>query len=241
MNSQDFESSIKCAVDKALRFADERFPDAVAVFLGGSWANGTAHANSDLDIVVFDETAEDVSFEGVEFEDTVVEVCVVPPRATEAFFNESAKYRSAPVPAQVAKGLLVQGNSGIASEVRRFAEDALARGPVPLAESEILDLRYDITLLRDDLAYASEEVIIGLAALAHTQLSQAVLDVAGAWRAKRKALRRAVANIDAEFAEQLDDALIQACSGDVQPMVNLCTKMLKRLGGPYRTYPRFSA
>jgi hypothetical protein len=123
----------------------------------------------------------------------------------------------------------------------RIAEDALTRGPAPLTESERLDLRYDITLLRQDLAHAPSDAAISLAALAHTQLSRAALDIAGAWRAERKALRRAVANIDAEFVGQLDDALTQACAGKVQPMIDLCTKVLERLGGLQRTYPRFSA
>jgi hypothetical protein len=229
------------AVGKAYSFANERFPQAVAVFLGGSWANGNAHPNSDLDIVVFDETATEISFEGVDFQGAVVEVCVIPPKAAKEFFHESTKYRSAPVPAQVAKGQLIKGNPEIAEEMRRLAGDVLARGPVPITEAERLDLRYELTLLREDLAHASSEAIISLCALAHTQLSRAILDLAGAWRAERKALRRAVANIDAEFVERLDDALTQGCRGEVQPMISLCTKVLDRLGGPCRTYPRFSA
>jgi hypothetical protein len=232
---------IQQAIAKAYRFTDERFPNATTVLLGGSWASGLAHSDSDLDIVVFDDTAGDVSFEGVEYQGTIVEVCVVPPKKAEEFFLGSTKYRSAPIPYQVAMGMLVKGDAAIADKMRRSAEDALAKGPMPLTESERLELSYDITCLRNDLAHASIATIPSLAAIAHTQLSLAVLDIEGGWRAKRKALRRAVATIDAEFAAQLDDALVNACSGDNQPMVDLCTWMIDRLGGPCRTYPKFSA
>ena len=234
------EDDFARAIENARRLADERFPNATTVFLGGSWASGTAHADSDLDIVVIDETAATVSFEGIEFQNGIVEVCVIPPSRAATFFQESAKYRSAPVPAQVAKGLLIKGKTHYADEIRRIAEDVLAKGPVPLTEAELLELRYDITLLREDLAHASPDAFISLGALAHTQLSRAFLDMKGAWRAERKALRHAVVSIGAEFALQLDEALAQACAGNVQPMITLCTEVLSRLGGSCRTYPLFS-
>ena len=228
------------AVAAARAFAAERYPAASLVFLGGSWASGSDHPDSDLDVVIVDDTAEGVSFEGTTFQGFVVEACVLPSALAAPFFSGSAEHRSAPVPPQVSDGLLVVGNEDSASVIRRSANDAIAAGPKPLSEEEIAELRYELSLLLVDLQHAGPEVLTGVAAFTHVALSKALIDLSRAWRADRKSLRKAVAALDPNFANELDAALIEACAGHRGPIVALCERILGYVGGSQRTYTRFT-
>lgn len=225
----------------AERYAAAHFPKALAVLLGGSWARGEAHADSDLDIVILDETVDRVLFEGVQFEDWIVDVCALNPGHAQVFFDDSARYRDAPIPRQVVDAIVVAGDPSLVERIRELAVDALNRGPEPLSESERIDARFYLTLLRQDLVHASPEALPALAAYAHVQLSKAALDAGRRWRAERKNLRRAVVDLDPGLAKDLDEALAEAVGGRSGPMVELCTRVLSLLGGPLRTYERFSA
>ncbi len=229
------------ALEATRRFVHEHFPKASLVLLGGSWAVGQAHVDSDLDLVVIDESVERVFFEGVAFDGWIVEVCAISPNYVQTFFENSAKYRSAPVPGQVIDAVLVKGTPSIADTIRALAKKVLAGGPTPLTDAERSEVRYDTTLLRNNLQHASKEALPALSAIAHTQLSRAVLDAADRWRGERKALRRLVRGVDAVLSDRLDAALFSGCEGDSRPMIEVCNIVLDQLGGPLRTYPRFSA
>lgn len=222
-------------------YADVHFPDALAVFLAGSWARNRAHADSDLDIIVIDRTVNRVMFEGTQYNGWIVDVCAINPDHTKSFFYGSAYYRSAPVPCQLADSILVRGNRFIAEQIRRQAIEAMERGPVPISDSDRLEMRFDLTLLYQDIAHAPPEDLPSLAAYTHTQLSRAVLDANRCWRAERKALHRAVAELDPSFAQRLDHALVEAIRGNPTPMIEACWEVISLLGGPQRTYERFSA
>jgi predicted nucleotidyltransferase len=235
------DEKTKHIAELARRFADATHPRAAAVFLGGSWARGTAHERSDIDVVIFDDTEEAVSFEGLQFEGVVVEVCSMPTRAAETLFAKSIKRRSPIIPDQVANGLLVKGEPAEADAMRALAAKFLADGPPALSESAREDLRFEITVLREDIERASGPELAALAALAYGDLARAVLDVTGAWRTARKSrLRGLLASADPYFCDRLDRALAAAVHGENGPMVEACTEILGRLGGPQRTYSRFT-
>lgn len=164
---------------------------------------------------------------------------VLPPKLIEKFFRNSAAHRSAPVPLQVESGLLIRGDSEAAKPVRQAARQVLEQGPEAISPADLQELRYDLTLLEIDLAYAMNQTRSALAATAHHTLSKAILDLNQCWRAERKALRAAVAKVDPQFAQALDTALLDAWSGDVVPMKGLCRRMLDSIGGAERTYPKF--
>ncbi len=227
------------ALETARRFSEEQFPFASLVLLCGSWATGRAHPDSDLDLVVLDESVERVFFEGISYEGWIIEVCAIGLNYVREFFEESAKYRSAPVPIQVVDGIVVKGSSVIAERVRTLAREVTDCGPGLLSDADRSDTQYDITVLRDDLRHASRDALPALAAYAHVRLSRAVLDASGTWRAERKVLRRAVAKVDSGLADRLDEALLSGCSGDAILLVEICDVILERFGGPSRTYPRF--
>ncbi|MEQ8993948.1 MAG: nucleotidyltransferase domain-containing protein [Pseudomonadales bacterium] len=228
------------AIRTARAFVENRYPTASVAFLGGSWATDTAHSESDLDLVVFDESASEVSFEGVLFNGSVVEVCVLPVAEAESFFSDSARHRSAPIPAQVAGGLLILGDEAHANLLRGVAERTITKGPKPLDQAEKDELRYELSQLLVDLKYQPAEAMTALAAVAHNALSEAMIDLNAGWRAHRKARRKAVSALDSNFVRELDEALVAGCSGDPKPMISLCEDVLELLGGPKRTYPRFT-
>ncbi len=235
------EHTIDQAKETTRRYAAERFPKASVVLLAGSWAGGTAHADSDLDIVIIDETVDRVFFEGTEYGDWIIEVCAVHPSHAESFFSDSSRHRSAPIPHQVSDSTLVAGDPTLADRVRKLATDALTRGPEPISDADRLEARYNLTLLRQNLVHSSADALPALAAYAHVQLSRAALDAARRWRAERKALRSAVMELDPYLARHLDDALADAIHGEPTHMIEACSRVLCVLGGPLRTYERFAA
>lgn len=223
------------------RYAATHFPEALAVLLSGSWARGEAHDGSDLDIIVIDESVERVLFEGAVYENWIIDVCVLNPIHAKTFFEDSAGYRSAPIAHQMSDSILIVGDASLAEQIRVMAIDALAQGPDPISESDRLEMRFYLTLLREDLAHASAETLPALAAYSHVQLSKAVLDLARHWRAERKALRRALVEVDHIFAKRLDDALVDAIQGNPSLMIVACSEVISSLGGSQRTYDRFTA
>jgi len=234
------QDHLRNALETARQFAYEHFPNASLVFLGGSWAVGQAHVDSDLDLVVIDESVEQVFFEGIAFGGWIIEVCAFSPHEVQTFFEGSAKYRSAPVPGQIVDALLVKGTSSLADSIRALAKRVLTDGPAPLTDAERSEVRYDITLLKNDLQYVAPEALPALSAMAHTKISQAILDAAGRWRGERKTLRKFVMAVDADLSHRLDAALLSGCGGDSRLMIEICNIVLERLGGPLRTYPKFS-
>jgi hypothetical protein len=211
------------------------------VLLSGSWAKGEAHSDSDLDIVIIDETIERVVFEATQYEDWIIDVCVLNPSHAKTFFENSAKYRSAPIPHQIADSVLVTGDTSLAERIRGLAIEALVQGPEPIPDGIRTEIQYSLTLLRDDIIHASEEALPALAAYAHVQLSKTMLDLGRHWRAERKGLRRTLLDKNRRFAKHLDDALVEAVQGNPNKMIRLCNEVLSTLGGPVKTYDRFSA
>ncbi|MCB0061949.1 MAG: nucleotidyltransferase domain-containing protein, partial [Caldilineaceae bacterium] len=52
------------AISAARRYCAEHYPNAKLVLLCGSWARGTAHGDSDIDIVVLNPGMSELVFEG---------------------------------------------------------------------------------------------------------------------------------------------------------------------------------
>ena len=220
----------------ATRFVQHRCPNACLAFLGGSWARNCPHADSDLDIVAVDPDAREIVFEGVFFESFLVELCIVPAVRLKSFFGDSRLYRSAPVPRQVAEGIVLVGARGAAMEVKGLAVRVLEEGPTALSADENLDVRWNLTCLLADLAHVPPDEALAVAAQCHTQIAKAALDGARAWRGERKALRRAVSATSPMLAEELDEGLRAILDGDRSPLLRLGHRVLTALGGAQRTY-----
>lgn len=233
--------TLEQAKNVVLQYATVHFPNAQAVLLAGSWARGEAHKDSDIDVVIIDEGIDRVIFEGVQFDEWIIEACVLNPRHASTFFTDSAKYRSAPVPHQVVDGVLVHGDPVLTEHLRKQAMTAIDSGPEPIPDTDRSETAFFLTLLQVDLQHASREALPALAAYAHVQLSKAALDARRCWRAESKALRRAVAKLDADLAESLDQALKEAIEGNPNLMIAVCGQVIAMMGGSERTYSRFSA
>lgn len=223
-------------VERARRFVAQRFPDASLVLLCGSWARGDAHEDSDLDLFIVDATVPDLLFEGLRFEEMIIEVCALAPQRVEPFFTGSAQHRSAPVPRQVLDGLVVHGEPRYAAQIKNCAQRILAAGPQALDEPELLELRWRLTALLNDLAHVPTDEVPALAAQCHTQLALAAIDRERGWRGERKTLRRALAEVAPDLVARLDEGLVTACGGDRQQLLTIGRELLAKLGGSQRTY-----
>lgn len=224
------------ALSAARRYCAEHYPDAKLVLLCGSWARGTAHDDSDIDIVVLNPGMSELVFEGATFESWLVEVCALSPERVSDLFDAAKGNRSAPVPHQVLDGVLVLGDEITAKRIKDMALRVISDGPKPLSQEEQLELRWSLTTLLLDLQHAETAELPALAAQCYTDLAMAALDAAKAWRGERKTLRRALAQIYPEMAKRLDEGLRHACQGDPNPLVDVGRAVLKSLGGELRTY-----
>lgn len=224
------------AVDAARRFCEARFAGAALALLCGSWARGSAHVDSDLDLFVLDDGMKEILFEGVQFDDWIVEVCALSTLRMEAFFRSSALHRSAPIPKQVLDGILILGEQDTAAVVKGLAWTVLEEGPQPLSAKENLDLRWNLTCLLSDLSHVADAEVLAVAAQCHSQLALAALDGARHWRGERKALRRTLLTIAPGVVERLDHGLRAAVQGDRLPLLEIGREILGALGGSQRTY-----
>ena len=228
------------AIETAHKYLNKKHPNAEAAFLCGSWAKGTAHENSDIDIIVIDPRLDDVFFEGCEFGGWIIEICSFPESLAQQFFSKSSKSRSAPVPAQLLHGVQIMGEQTIGKTIKQYAADAISKGPTPYTSEELAELRWELTMLLTDLKNDPGQNIISLAALCHSKFSLAILNISGNWRADRKMLSKSLNSHDPVIKISLDQALIEACNGNKQPLVEIGEDVLERLGGPLRTYESFS-
>jgi predicted nucleotidyltransferase len=230
--------TIQDAIDTSRHFVIDKFPHAIVAFLGGSWARGQAHIGSDLDICVVDAKLPKLFFEGLTFENWIIDLCAIPQERVPSFLFDAARYRSAPIPNQIIDALVIYGDPKIGADIKNQAMEVISRGPSPLTPTERTNLQWELTVLVENLRHASSELVISLAAMCHTRLGSAILDIAGTWRADRKALPHTLRSIDPKFSDRLDQALRLACTGKATEMIEIGYEVLSRLGGPLRTYPK---
>ena len=188
-----------------------------------------------------DPGLDDVYFEATLFEGWIVDICSFPPELASKFFGNSARYRSAPIQAQLLYAEQILGERALGERIQRQAADALSAGPLPLTAAESADLRWDLTMLLTDLRHVPDNGLVSLAALCHSQFGLAMLDASGNWRADRKSLSRSLDSHDADFKRRLDEALTSACNGERDLLIGIGEDVLAKLGGPQRTYERFGA
>lgn len=145
-------------VDEARTFVAERYPDAVAAFLGGSASSGTARPSSDLDVVVIlGSPWEDVAFvETVTHRDRLVEAFVYGTTGLHLWLEKGRAGRRPVVDRLVGEGVPLLGTA-LEGELGAASREALAAGPRPIEDDELRLRRYALSALLDDLADAADD------------------------------------------------------------------------------------
>jgi hypothetical protein len=205
----------------------ERFPGALAAFLGGGVLSARRTATSDLDIVVLLDGPPAPYRESLRWRGWPVELFVHDPASIEHWFGRDTARRKANLARMIADGVSLTDRDGAAGPITERARSVLAAGPLPLSPPELELRRYGLTDLLDDLAGstdAGETAFIGRDVLVQT--AELAVLLAGSWLGSGKWLLRELRAADPALAA----GLLAAIDNPVR-LSALADQVLGRAGG----------
>ncbi|WP_431945787.1 nucleotidyltransferase domain-containing protein [Actinacidiphila sp. bgisy167] len=221
----------------------ERFPDALAGFLGGSTARGEGTATSDLDVVVVLGPPAACRAESLTWGSWPVELFVHTPESAHAFMGWDRDRGSGTLAFMCARGAILLDRDGTAARLRDSAERILAAGPPPVADAVRDHRRYHVTDLRDDLLGArDEDELLAVAATLLDRAAELLLGTRGHWRGGGKWLPRRLREAEPELAGLLLGGYRDLVrGGSREPFAAAVDAVLHACGGPlwsgYRRTP----
>ena len=214
-------------VADARNLVAERFPAALAAFLGGGVLSARRTVTSDLDIVVVLEGPPAPYRESLRWRGWPVELFVHDRVSIGTFFARDAERRKATLARMVADGATLTDRDDTAASIRERARLFLAAGPPVLATAELDLRRYGLTDLLDDLAgstEAGETAVIGWTVWVQT--AELALLLADSCLGGGKWLLRELRAADPALAAELLAAI-----GDPVRLTAAADQVLSRAGG----------
>jgi hypothetical protein len=215
-------------VEDARALISERFPAALAAFLGGGVLSSRRTATSDLDIVVVLAGPPAPYRESLRWQGWPTETFVHDRDSLDLFFAKDTARRRASLARMCTDGVVL-ADAGVAAEVRERAQAVLAAGPPAAGRIELEERRYGLTDLVDDLAGSSdpgETAVIGWCVWVAT--AELALIQAGGWLGSGKWLLRELRATDPDLADRM-----AAAFADRRQLVELADEVLDRLGGRF--------
>ncbi|GLZ36816.1 nucleotidyltransferase domain-containing protein [Actinokineospora sp. NBRC 105648] len=137
------------ARELVLEVVEQRYPRALAAFLAGSHAAGTATRTSDIDLVVIH--AGPAHRDTIRHGSQLVEVFAHSRASLWEFVDRETELRRSPLLHMCATGVLVRDRDAVGAGIQAQAVRRFAAGPPPLSDHERDDARYAVTDLLDDL------------------------------------------------------------------------------------------
>jgi len=221
------------AEDAAAAFVEQRYPECLAAFVGGSVFRGEGTPTSDLDIVIITDRREAPYRESLREFGWPIEVFVHTERSYRRFFKNDVQRRRPSLPALCAEGVILRDRDGLGTRIREEAQSLLDGGPPPLAPQEVEWRRYSLTDLLDDFVgsrrkdedlFIAHDLAVGAAEL--------VLLHNRRWTGAGKWLLRALRRFDDKRGRQLDAALRSFYrTGDKGGLVRFVEDALGLVGG----------
>jgi len=219
-------------VEAASTLVDERFPECVAAFVGGSVIEGRGTPTSDLDMVVITTRDEAPYRESIKYAGWPVELFVHTPSSYKLYFASDAKSR-APALARMCTGVVLRDRDGIGTTVKQEAQALIDRGPEPLTAPDLDNRRYMLTDLLDDFGDSEkpQEAVFIAAKLLEDSIDL-LLAVNKKWSGKSKWLARALDALDPGLTREAFDA-IEAFhkQADREPLTKFAERVLQAAGG----------
>ena len=204
----------------------ERFPRAVAAFLGGGVLSARRTATSDLDIVVLIDGPPAPFRESLHWRAWPVELFVHDRDSVAVYFARDAAERKPSLARMIAEGVTLL-DRGVADAVREQARAVLTAGPPAPSPSELDLRRYGLTDLLDDLAGSTDDgetAVICWTLWTHT--AELALLLTGSWLGGGKWLLRELRAADPTLAADMVAAI-----GSPDRLTALADRVLERAGG----------
>lgn len=231
---RDHDALVRQATD----LVEERFPDALGAVLGGSAAQGSASATSDLDVAVLLPDGETSRREVVRHEGRLAELFLHTRADAPRHFERDRTLRRGTVLFIYDQGRVLADPRGQLVRVRDQARAVLAAGPPPLTPEEWERGRYVLTSFMDDLADAAPAERYEQLALADFALREAAHLLTahhGAWTGIGKWLPRRLLSADPEVGGALlEGHRAVAERADPARLLAAVEQVLGFLGGPLR-------
>jgi hypothetical protein len=216
------------AVQDARALITERFPDALAAFLGGGILSEHRTATSDLDIVVVLAGPPAPYRESLRWRSWPAETFVHDADSLEHFFARDTARRRPTLARLCTDGVILAGGKEHTDQVRERGKAVLAAGPPPLSREELELARYGLTDLLDDLSGstdAGETAVIGWSLW--TETAELALLLAGRWLGSGKWLLRELRAADPALAARMVAAI-----SDPNRLADAAASVLGQAGGP---------
>ena len=213
--------------DDARALVAERFPTALASFLGGGVLSARRTATSDLDIVVVLDGPPAPFRESLRWRRWPVELFVHDQASLATFFARDTARRKPNLARMIADGVTLTDRDGTAGRIRKRARRVVTAGPPALSPAELDWRRYGLTDLLEDLAGstdAGETQVIGWHVF--VQAAELALLQSGRWLGGGKWLLRELRAADPALA----DALLAAV-GSPARLTGVADEVLSRCGG----------
>jgi hypothetical protein len=223
-------------VSTAESLVAERFPKALAAFLGGSALTSHRTSTSDLDIVAVLPEPAGAYRETLRYRDWPVELFVHTPASLRQFWHRDAQQHRVSLARMCAEGRVLVSNQGTAEQLQQGAVTWVAAGPPPVAAVQFDLDRYRVTDLLDDLAGSTEPAETAyIAAALLPAAAELLLTHRGAWLDSGKWLARRMAEHDPDLARRIVAGHREAiASGATQGLHQAVLDLLGQVGGPLR-------
>lgn len=228
-------------VEAATDYVARTFPEARCAVVSGSVMTPARTATSDLDVVILLDGPPAPYRHTTRHLGWVVEAFVQTDASLEHFYAKDLARRQPSLARMVATGTVVADRTGDAARVQADARRLLEAGPRPLGAEETRALRYALTDQVDDLVGCDRPgELPWIAAHLATLVADLALGIGGHWTGGAKWLPRELADLDADLAARLTDALVAAPT-DRGPLVAVAREVLDRAGGPLQDGYRLAA
>lgn len=213
---------------------ETRYKGAEAIFVAGSVVRGEATTYSDLDLVVIFPRVDVAYRESFAHKEWPVEAFIHDKYTLEFFFRHiDHQIGRATLAEMISEGHEVPGPTNLTETLKRLASETLKAGPPPLPAEEILDRRYQISELIDDIREPKTRgELIASASVIFTELADYFLRTNRGWtgtgKGLLKRLRRQDPVIARRFSESFEDLFATGQTGRV---IDLASDVLAPEGG----------
>lgn len=217
--------------DVARQLVVERFPEAIAAWLGGSVVRGDASPTSDLDITVLLDGPPAPMRKSLEYGGWPVELFVHTEKSLAFFCGKDQKRRQPTMARLVGESVVLLDTDGSGVRMQQACLAEVAAGPEPLSADELALLRYTITGLLDDLADATGNVRTAICSMLWQDAARLLLTGARHWSGTGKGLLREVLAYDESHATDHASALMDGVRAEDNRLIEEVDRILQPYGG----------
>lgn len=187
----------------AQQFIDSHFPESDIVLIGGSAVYGNLTTESDIDLIIMDET-ETPRIECYHFLGWKIEAFIFTALSLEVEFQTARHIGMPTIIKMCAEGLLIEDKQGNGKELQQEAKILYEQGPQLWGEDQINKARYQMTDLLSDFRSSEdfEESLFILNKLINT-LTELILRADGHWFGEGKWVARNLKSYDKDMCDKL--------------------------------------